>query len=176
MIISRMKVRHYFGFTRSHGSLKKSVSLILIIKCFFGHVTSFLSGRDICFRQTVAGLLVDLTVRILQSVPATVPVFVLDFDCGGRFPVRGLACAPQNRGGRRFLNGYFSKEHTVTLTNHTQRIEELSHQVRNYADQRNYGEAHCSLDDIEKEVRLVHRHIDHLQNVTDFASRPAGGS
>ena len=57
----------------------------------------------------------------------------------------------------------------MTLTNHTQRIEELAHQVLNYADQRSYEEAHEALDEIEKEVRELRRHIDHLQFVTHFS-------
>ena len=63
----------------------------------------------------------------------------------------------------------------MTLTNHTQRIEELSHQVRNYADQREYEEAHSALDEIVIKVCKLHRHIDNLQLKTDGAARPAGG-
>ncbi len=63
----------------------------------------------------------------------------------------------------------------MTITNHLQRIEELADNVINLVDARKYPEAHCALDDIETKVRLAHRHIDHLQNVTDFCARPAGG-
>lgn len=63
----------------------------------------------------------------------------------------------------------------MTLTNHTKRIEELAGAVTILCDSRKYEEAHCALDNIEAKVHQVHRHIDHLQNVTDFAARPAGG-
>jgi len=62
----------------------------------------------------------------------------------------------------------------VTLTNHIRNIEDLAPQVIEFADAKEYPLAHCALDDIEKEVRRVHRHIDHLQNVSDFCARPAG--
>jgi hypothetical protein len=35
--------------------------------------------------------------------------------------------------------------------------------------------AHLRLDELEGKVHAARRHIDHLQNVTDFAARPAGG-
>ena len=63
----------------------------------------------------------------------------------------------------------------MTLTNNTRRIEELSGIVTTLVDSKKYEEAHCALDEIEKKVHAVHRHIDHLQNVTDFCARPAGG-
>ena len=62
----------------------------------------------------------------------------------------------------------------MTLTNHIRRIEDLAPQVIVFVDTKEYPLAHIALDDIEKSVRLAHRHIDHLQNVTDFCARPAG--
>ncbi|MBA7636118.1 hypothetical protein ES703_43733 [subsurface metagenome] len=62
----------------------------------------------------------------------------------------------------------------MTITNHTRRIEELAGDVIHSVDAREYPNAHCALDDIEKEVRAAHRHIDHLQNVSDFCARPEG--
>lgn len=61
----------------------------------------------------------------------------------------------------------------MTITNHIRRIEELAGHTIVFVDAREYEQAHCALDDIEKKVRAAHRHIDHLQNVTDFAARPA---
>lgn len=63
----------------------------------------------------------------------------------------------------------------MTLLNHTRAIEELSGKVVYHVDAREFERAHCALDDIEKKVHEARRHIDHLQNVTDFAARPAGG-
>ncbi len=51
----------------------------------------------------------------------------------------------------------------------------MASHVTELADLRDYAQAHIKLDDIEKKLRAVRRHIDHLQNVTDFAARPAGG-
>ncbi len=62
----------------------------------------------------------------------------------------------------------------MTITNHTSRIEDLAQQVIKHVDERKYAEAHEDLDFIEVRVRLAHRHIDHLQNVTNFGTRPAG--
>jgi len=62
----------------------------------------------------------------------------------------------------------------MTITNHIRRIEELAGHVIIFVDSRKYEQAHCLLDDIEKKVRESHRHIDHLQNVTDFCARHAG--
>ncbi len=62
----------------------------------------------------------------------------------------------------------------MTITNHTRRIQDLTEQVIKHVDNRQYEEAHEDLDFIEVRIRLAHRHIDHLQNVTDFRARPAG--
>jgi len=56
----------------------------------------------------------------------------------------------------------------VTLTNNTKRIEELAGAVMILCDNKKYEEAHVALDDIEKKVRELRRHIDHLQFVTQF--------
>ncbi len=61
----------------------------------------------------------------------------------------------------------------MTITNHIQRIQSLADDTLRLADLKDYGNAHMLLDEIEKKVRLAHRHIDHLQNVTDFCARPA---
>jgi len=74
----------------------------------------------------------------------------------------------------RTLPGLPLKGDTVTLTNHIRNIEDLAPQCMEFADAKQYPLAHCALDDIEKEVRKLHRHIDHLQNVSDFCARPAG--
>ncbi len=63
----------------------------------------------------------------------------------------------------------------MTLTNHTRRIETLANDVVHHVDRKEYEQAHCCLDDIEKKVHAARRHIDHVQNVSDFAARPAGG-
>lgn len=63
----------------------------------------------------------------------------------------------------------------MTITNHTRDIEAFANDVQHHVDRHEYGRAHIVLDEIEKRVRLAHRHIYHLQNVTDFAARPAGG-
>lgn len=63
----------------------------------------------------------------------------------------------------------------MTITNHIRDIETLANETIHHVDRKEYGRAHIRLDDIEKKVREAHRHIDHLQNVTDFAARPAGG-
>jgi len=62
----------------------------------------------------------------------------------------------------------------VTFTNHIQRIEVLANQALQHVDRKEYETAHLILDDLEKKVHQVHRHIDHLQNVRDFCARPAG--
>lgn len=81
-------------------------------------------------------------------------------------------------GLRRWIDGINPpskrKEYIVTITNHIRRIEELSGGVIHLVDARDYENAHMLLDEIEKKVRAAHRHIDHLQNVTDFCARPAG--
>lgn len=81
-------------------------------------------------------------------------------------------------GSRRWTDGIIPpskrREYIVTLTNHIRNIQDLAPQVIEFADAKEYPLAHCALDEIEKEVRRVHRHIDHLQNVTDFCARPAG--
>jgi len=64
----------------------------------------------------------------------------------------------------------------MTITNHAQRIEQLAGDVVRHADDRAYHQAHSALDDIEIKCRLIHRHIDHLQNVSEFAARPPGGT
>ena len=54
----------------------------------------------------------------------------------------------------------------MTLTDNIRHIEELGNFVIEYADAREYEHAHVALDDIEKKVRALHRHLDHLQRVT----------
>lgn len=63
----------------------------------------------------------------------------------------------------------------MTITNHTKRIDVLAALVTVHVDKRSYPDAHCCLDDIEKEVRAAHRHIDNLQLKAECAARPAGG-
>jgi len=62
----------------------------------------------------------------------------------------------------------------VTLANNIQNIEKLSCNVIYRVNTKEYVQAHCALDDIEKEVRAAHRHIDNLQLKADRAARPAG--
>jgi len=52
-----MVALNYFGFSRGHVGLKKSVTLIPIVNRFFRHVTSFPSGRATPFVRAAAGLL-----------------------------------------------------------------------------------------------------------------------
>lgn len=62
----------------------------------------------------------------------------------------------------------------MTLTNHTVQICKLAGMVNGYADKREYEKAHCALDDIEKKVHELRRHIDHLQFVNYFDIRTGG--
>lgn len=62
----------------------------------------------------------------------------------------------------------------MTLTNHTKRIEDLSGAFTILVDNRKYEEAHIVLDEILSKVYALRRHIEHLQNVSDFCARPAG--
>jgi len=64
----------------------------------------------------------------------------------------------------------------MTITNHTKLIQILADKVIENVDLRQYPQSHCLLDDIEKQVRLAHRHIDYLQDVTDSEPIPPGGS
>lgn len=82
-------------------------------------------------------------------------------------------------GSKRFSDGINpppkKKEHTVTLTNNIRAIETSAQLALKHCDEKKYPLAHLDLDVIEAKVRIVRTHIDHLQNVTDFAVRPAGG-
>lgn len=55
----------------------------------------------------------------------------------------------------------------MTITNHIRYIQSKAADIIDLVDERKYGHAHCSLDDIEKRVRLAHHHIDYLQKETD---------
>lgn len=68
------------------------------------------------------------------------------------------------------------KEHNVTLTNHIKRMDELTIDIVRLVDCKDYPNAHLLLDELESKVNCVRRHIDHLQNVTDFCARPSGDS
>lgn len=81
----------------------------------------------------------------------------------------------RKRWGNDIETGGHRKEPKVTLTNNTKRIEALASIVVMLCDGRQYEEAHVALDDIEKKVHEVRRHIDKLQNLDRFAERPAGG-
>lgn len=61
----------------------------------------------------------------------------------------------------------------MTITNHIRRIEELAPDVMRLVDARDYANAHLLLDEIEKKVRVAHRHIDNLQRVTSEFPVPA---
>ena len=63
----------------------------------------------------------------------------------------------------------------MTLTNHIKRIDELSGAFTILVDNRKYEEAHIVLDEIQATSHALRRHIEHLQNVTDFAARPSFG-
>ena len=60
----------------------------------------------------------------------------------------------------------------MTLTDNIRNIEELTRLTIKYTDAREYESAHCCLDDIEKKVRKLHRHLDHLQRATDASTWP----
>lgn len=62
----------------------------------------------------------------------------------------------------------------MTLTNHIKRIEDLTSAFTIMVDNRKFGEAHIVLDEIQSKTQALRRHIEHLQNVTDFCARPAG--
>lgn len=62
----------------------------------------------------------------------------------------------------------------MTITNHIRRIGELAGDVLRLVDVKDYANAHLLLDELEGEVQAARRHIDNLQNVTDFCARPAG--
>jgi len=63
----------------------------------------------------------------------------------------------------------------VTLTNNIRAIETSAQMALKHCDEKKYPQAHLDLDVIESKVRILRTHIDHLQNVTDFCARPAGG-
>ena len=62
----------------------------------------------------------------------------------------------------------------MTLTNNIQSIEGLANDVVHHVDRKEYERAHLVLDNLERKVHEVRRHVDHLQNVRDFCARPAG--
>lgn len=62
----------------------------------------------------------------------------------------------------------------MTLTNNISGIQTLAYEIQQHVDRKEYDRAHLVLDDIEKKVQEVRRHVDHLQNVRDFCARPAG--
>jgi len=76
--------------------------------------------------------------------------------------------------GATTQTGQPPKGDTVTLTNNLERIEVLANTVLQLVDAKEYQQAHLILDMLEGRVQVVRRHIEHLQNVTDFAARPAG--
>ena len=61
----------------------------------------------------------------------------------------------------------------MTLTNNIRDIEGLANDIVHHVDRKEYEQAHCLLDNLEKHVHEVRRHIDHLQNVRDFSPRNA---
>lgn len=63
----------------------------------------------------------------------------------------------------------------MTLTNNIVRIQELADGVKCFVDDKKYHLAHSYLDDIMGHVYKLRRHIEHLQNVSDFCPRPEGG-
>ena len=62
----------------------------------------------------------------------------------------------------------------MTSTTTIVRIEALASECQHHIDRKEYNQAHLVLDGLEMNVRGLRRHIDHLQNVIDFASRPEG--
>lgn len=62
----------------------------------------------------------------------------------------------------------------MTLTNNVQRIEALASECLHHVDRKEYPQAHLVLDGLEMNVLELRRHIDHLQNVSDFCARPSG--
>jgi len=171
-----MKGTHNFALMGVTCSTKKSSPLILMLKCFNVPGDIPIQQHAHSFHKTVTGSHVDLTVRYLQSRPVTVSFYVLDFDCGGRLTGLDLSLHSLALGGRSFFIPHFVKEYNVTLTNHARDIETFANDVVHHVDRKEYGRAHIVLDDIEKKVRTLHRHIDRLQNIGLFAERPAGGS
>jgi len=78
-----MKGTHNFALIGVTCSIKKSVTLIHDLKCFFVPSDMWVRQLAISFHESVAGLLVDHKHISLQSRPATVSISDRDFDCGG---------------------------------------------------------------------------------------------
>ena len=75
---------------------------------------------------------------------------------------------------RGIIGGHKLREHTMTLTNNTKRIEELAGAVTILIDNKQYEQAHIAIDELQSKVHALRRHVEHLQNVSDFCARPSG--
>lgn len=158
-----------------HGGLKKSPTINQVKNDFFRPVTSFPSGRQYSFPDPVAGFEQSIFTNHSTSVPATVPIFFLDFACGGLQSFQPFSLSRVVLAVRPLFQCHFVTEYIMTITNHVRRIQDLADQVIAHVDDRNYCAAHSALVDIEERVCLAHEHIDHLQDVTPRAPVPAVG-
>ena len=169
-----MKGRICLSLFWVHGGPNKSLHPIKSIDDFFGPVTS-LSSRPTPFIGTsVADFQAFYSYVFLTAWSATVDFFDAHFTRGGWLRIIRFLRIPCNLPIRRIVQCHFVTEYIMTITNHFRRIHDLADLAIHFVDAKNYPKAHLALDDIEKKVRESHRHIDHLQNVTDFCARPAG--
>ena len=157
-----------------HVDSKKSPKRTQGIDGFGESVTPATSRLTPFIRNAVAGLLGELITLAMQSMPATVLFYALYLTRGGHARLQVAPGRVRLRAFRFLLLCHYVKEYIVTITNHIRRIEDLAEQVIENVDDREYGKAHCALDDITNKVRLAHEHIDHLQDVTPRIPVPAG--
>ena len=168
-----MNGTHNFDLSVSHGDLKKSVTLILIINRFFRYVTFVLSGRVFCHRSVLVALAALSPGARLGPSPPLYPGLSLYFACCGRRRHTLHNCLTRIRHVRLLFKCHLVTEYIMTITNHVRRIQELSDLVIEYVDDREYAKAHTVIDAIEKRARLAHEHIDDLQDLVSPSLVPA---
>ena len=111
----------------------------------------------------------------LKVAPGRVLLRAFRFFSQNRASGHGCVGSRGPWGPQPVLLRHFVKEYIMTLTDNIRGIETHAQLALKHTDEREYKLAHCDLDVIEKKVRAVRDHLEHLQDVTPRSLVPAGG-
>lgn len=164
-----MECTHYFDIRFCPGSLEKRLTRLLLLKVFFRPGTSTASG--LCASQsTTPASWLELSKPAHQDPPLVgVPFFSVLHSRHGRSSCVEPSKPHRLDTGLIFYLRHLLKEYIVTLTNNIRIIEASAQLALQHCDEKDYPHAHLDLDVIVAKVRIIRTHIDHLQNVLDFA-------
>lgn len=159
-IIVIMLSMDLFGFGLSRCCLKKSVTLIPILKCFLRPPRTYPTGSLRSFRSS--GVTAHGERWLVPLAPYLTPVifsFALLYLCG-LLTAQLFWWITVVLTGRIFSQCQTVKGSIMTISSDVRQIQYFSELVFELVENRKYEQAHCALDDVVRHVCHLHRKLD----------------